>query len=193
METQAMTRYCELDPKIKRIRRKRAHHMIGNWRLGGYNPNDIDALVLDVRKWAEAHIADKEYGIACQVADALAEIAIETRNGRLPGPDREPGPLIRPEYRPLHLLDAPTQAIIEETALEEITHFGAEGDPAAIERLAEAGRQQVWPSAEGDALAWQVSDKMEEIAAKLRAGREMAGLMAALGPLVRLSVGGRCR
>lgn len=99
-------------------------------------------------------------------------------------PIRRPGP----DYRPVETLDPETRQIIEETALEEIEHFAAWGDPAAIERLAEAGRCAEWSSDEGLAMAWQVSEVMDEIARKLRAGRaELTCAMAALGPLVRLS------
>lgn len=93
-----------------------------------------------------------------------------------------------PNYRPVTTLDPETRQIIEETALEEIEHFAAWGDPLAIERLAEAGRCAEWSSDEGTAMAWQVSEVMDEIARKLRAGRtELTGAMVALGPLVRLS------
>lgn len=94
----------------------------------------------------------------------------------------------RPDYRPVETLDPETRQIIEETALAEIEHFAAWGDPVAIERLADAGRCSEWSSDEGVAMAWQVSEVMDEIARKLRAGRtELTGAMVALGPLVRLS------
>lgn len=99
-------------------------------------------------------------------------------------PASRPGP----SHRPIETLDPETRQIIEETAIEEIEHFAAWGDPAAIERLAEAGRCAEWSSDEGTAMAWQVSEVMDEIASKLRAGRsELTGAMVALGPLVRLS------
>lgn len=47
------------------------------------------------------------------------------------------------------MLDSAARQIIEETALAEIEHFAAWGDPAAIERLAEAGRCSEWSSDEG--------------------------------------------
>lgn len=80
----------------------------------------------------------------------------------------------RPTYSALHELDLRTRKIVEETALEEIELFRAWGDPAAIERLAEAGRLQEWGGDEGMALAWQVSDVLDEIAARLRADRRPA-------------------
>ena len=100
----------------------------------------------------------------------------------------QPADRPRPDNRPVETLDPETRQIIEETALEEIEHFAAWGDPLAIERLAAAGRCAEWSSDEGTAMAWQVSDVMDEIARKLRAGRaELTGAMVALGPLVRLS------
>ncbi len=99
----------------------------------------------------------------------------------------------RPAYRRVETLDPQTRQIVEETALAEIEHFGAWGDPEAIERLAAAGRCVDWSSDEGVALAWQVSDVMDEIAARLRTGRaKLDSAMVALGPLVRLSAA-RCR
>lgn len=93
-----------------------------------------------------------------------------------------------PNYRPVETLAPETRQIIEETALAEIEHFAAWGDPAAIERLAEAGRCSEWSSDEGLAMAWQVSEVMDEIARKLRAGRtELSGAIVALGPLIQLS------
>lgn len=80
----------------------------------------------------------------------------------------------RPIYPALDELDLRTRTIVEETALEEIETFRAWGDPAAIERLAEAGRLQDWGGDEGVALAWQVSDVLDEIAARLRADRRPA-------------------
>ncbi|WP_374660620.1 hypothetical protein [Phenylobacterium sp.] len=79
-----------------------------------------------------------------------------------------------PTYPALHALDLMTRKMVEETALEEIETFRAWGDPAAIERLAEAGRLQDWGGDEGVALAWQVSDVLDEIAARLRADRRPA-------------------
>lgn len=93
-----------------------------------------------------------------------------------------------PDYRPIEALAPEVRQIIEETALAEIEHFSAWGDPDAIERLAAAGRNAEWSSDEGQAMAWQVSEVMDEIARKLRAGRaSLTGAMAALGPLVGLS------
>lgn len=113
-----------------------------------------------------------------------ARSATSERRNEAHQPAGRPGP----NYRPVTTLDPETRQIIEETALEEIEHFAAWGDPLAIERLAEAGRCADWSSDEGTAMAWQVSEVMDEIARKLRAGRtELTGAMVALGPLVRLS------
>lgn len=110
--------------------------------------------------------------------------ALPQRQDQGPETDDRPGPA----YRPIETLDPEIRQIIEETALEEIEHFSAWGDPDAIERLAEAGRNTEWACDEGRAMAWQVSEVMDEIARKLRAGRaSLTGAIAALGPLVGLS------
>lgn len=97
-------------------------------------------------------------------------------------------PAGRPTYPPIHQLDLRTRQIIEETALEEIELFRAWGDPTAIERLAEAGRIQNWCTEEGIALAWQVSDVLDDIAAGLRTGREQAReVLPGLAPQVGFS------
>lgn len=97
-------------------------------------------------------------------------------------------PKVRPTYPPIHQLDPRTRQIIEETALEEIELFRAWGDPTAIEQLAEAGRIRDWCTEEGIALAWQVSDVLDDIAARLRAGRErVRAAMSGLAPQVGLA------
>lgn len=78
---------------------------------------------------------------------------------------------LRPEYR----------RVIEQTAREEITQFGADGDPGAIERLAAAGRMQDWPTYEGRILANLVSDAQIEIAAGLRQTKAVLSLFGGLG------------
>lgn len=113
-----------------------------------------------------------------------AQSVISARRSDEAEPAHRPGP----DYRPVETLDPETRQIIEETALQEIEHFAAWGDPAAIERLAEAGRCAEWSSDEGTAMAWQVSEVMDDIARKLRASRAaLSGAMTALGPLVALS------
>ncbi len=83
-------------------------------------------------------------------------------------------------------LDPETRAQVRRTAVAEISHFGAAGDPALIERLAEAGREGC---AEQEAGAW-VSEAQEELAAELRERqRQMAAACGALGSLVRVMVG----
>lgn len=97
-------------------------------------------------------------------------------------------PKARPTYPPIHLLDSRTRQIIEETALEEIELFQTWGDPTAIERLAEAGRLQDWGAEEGVALAWQVSDMLDDIAARLRTGHDrLREAMSGLAPQIGVS------
>lgn len=98
-------------------------------------------------------------------------------------------------YTPVADLDDPQRRLVEAAALEEIAFFGAAGDPAAIERLAAWGRLQNGPPGmDGElartcgALAWQVSDVMDDIAARMRAGQAVIAGLAALGPVVRLMV-----
>lgn len=95
----------------------------------------------------------------------------------------------RPDYTPYQELDPASRALIEQAALEEITHFGATGDPEAIARLAVHGRSGV-----GDASAlpqvWQVSDYMEDLAARLRAERAVLALFGGLALVHRLAVRG---
>ena len=85
---------------------------------------------------------------------------------------------LRPEHR----------RVIEQTAAEEITRFGADGDPGAIERLAAVGRLTDWPSDEGRILANLVSDAQVEIAARLRQARAILSLFGALGRAPKMAV-----
>jgi hypothetical protein len=85
---------------------------------------------------------------------------------------------LRPDYR----------RVIEQTAAEEITRFGADGDPGAIERLAASGRMQDWPTDEGGILANLVSDAQVEIAARLRQARAILSLFGGLGRAHKMAV-----
>lgn len=85
---------------------------------------------------------------------------------------------LRPEHRRL----------IEQTAAEEITQFGADGDPGAIERLAAAGRLTDWPTDEGRILAHLVSDAQVEVAARLRQARAILSLFGGLGRAHKMAV-----
>ncbi|MDP2225942.1 MAG: hypothetical protein Q8J78_00485 [Moraxellaceae bacterium] len=78
--------------------------------------------------------------------------------------------------------------VIEQTALEEIAQFRADGDPAAIERLAAAGRLQDWPTDEGRILANLVSDAQVAIAERLRQARAILSLFGGLGRAHKLAV-----
>lgn len=85
---------------------------------------------------------------------------------------------LRPEHR----------RVIEQTAREEITQFGADGDPGAIERLAAAGRMQDWPTDEGRILANFVSDAQIEIAVQLRQAKAVLSLFGGLGQAHKIAV-----
>ena len=85
---------------------------------------------------------------------------------------------LRPEYRRL----------IEQTAAEEITRFGADGDPGAIKRLAATGRLTDWPTDEGRILANLVSDAQVEIAARLRQAKAILSLFGGLGAAHKMAV-----
>lgn len=92
--------------------------------------------------------------------------------------------------RTLRLDDLPPEhrRVIEQAAAEEITRFGADGDPGAIERLAAAGRLSDWPTDEGRILANLVSDAQLEIAAKLRQARAILSLFGGLGRAHKMAV-----
>ena len=85
---------------------------------------------------------------------------------------------MRPAYR----------RVIEQAAADEITRFGADGDPGAIERLAAAGRLADWPTDEGRILANLVSDAQVEIAARLRQARAILSLFGGLGRAHKMAV-----
>lgn len=87
----------------------------------------------------------------------------------------------------LNDLDPHTRLTVHQAALAEIQLFHAGDDPAAIERLAEAGREAC-PGADMSAC---VSDAMEAMAAELRERqRQMAAACGALGSVVRVMVRG---
>jgi hypothetical protein len=86
-------------------------------------------------------------------------------------------------------LDPETRRQAQAIALREIRYFGARDDPAAIEKLAAAGREAEGASPAGDGLAGVVSDVMEEMAADLRSRQQgIAAALGSMGALLRLSV-----
>ncbi|MBP7705562.1 MAG: hypothetical protein KA105_09810 [Caulobacter sp.] len=93
----------------------------------------------------------------------------------------------RPGYIPWHDLEPTTRAMIEETALDEIAHFGATGDAAAIERLAEDGRRGATDD-EAGTHALQVSDYMDAVAARIRSQRAVLALFGGLAQVHKLTV-----
>jgi hypothetical protein len=86
-------------------------------------------------------------------------------------------------------LDPETRREAEQIALREIRYFRAEGDPAAIEKLAAAGREGESQAPVADKAAGAVSEVMEEMAAELRLRQQgVAAALGSMGSLLRLSL-----
>jgi|GEM_PF-6337530 len=186
-----MTTYSQLTDVERRKVLDLAHTVIEDANAGRYDASQLEALAARTRAATPSQGSEQ----ALQIADAIDTLAAQMRAGRLPGRFHDPETLKKPIYTPVAELDDKQRRLVEQTALEEIAFFGAAGDPAAIERLAAQGRLQDWsPGMEGHfaqtctALAWQVSDVMDDIAARMRAGQAVIAGFAALGPVVRLMV-----